>query len=197
MPEEAKRERAAVGLKNIHYAICEKDDKTGVKYGTPKKIAPALTANVEPTINSAVLNGDDGPVLVADALGEIKVEIGVSDIPFEIQAELLGSKINPDTGLLIDNANDQAPEVALGYQRTMSDGTSRFTWLLKGKFRKDKEEAKTKEGTPSFQTPTIEGTFLKRAYDDNWRFRVDSSNAKSADLVKNWFEAVPSENPNP
>lgn len=195
MPEE--KYRAAVGLKNIYFAVLSKDDSTGATYGTPKKISPALSANVSPTVNSATLNGDDGPILTANALGEIKVELGVSDVPFEIQAELLGSKINPDTGLLIDNADDQAPEVALGFERTMSDGSSRFTWLLKGKFMLFNEEAKTKEGTPSFQTPTIEGTFLKRAFDGNWRFRVDSSNEKSADLVASWFTAVPSAIPNP
>ncbi|MEC0242766.1 phage tail protein [Paenibacillus dokdonensis] len=194
MPEE--KQRAAVGLKNIHYALVLTDDPTGATYGTPKKLAPALSANVSPTVNSATLNADDGPILVADALGEIKVDLGVSDVPLSIQAELLGSTLK-ENGLLVDNANDQAPEVALGFERTMNDGSSRFTWLLKGKFQKFAEEAKTKEGTPSFQTPTITGTFLKRIFDDNWRFRADSGVAGSEALIASWFTAVPSEIPNP
>ncbi|MFU1798209.1 major tail protein [Paenibacillus azoreducens] len=192
-----QKERAAVGLKNMHYAILKKDDASGVEYGTPKKLAPAISANLEPSVNSATLNADDGPILTANALGEIKLELEVSDVPFDVQADILGQKIDPNTGMIIDNADDQAPELALGFERTMDDGSSRYTWLLRGKFMLNKEEAKTKEGTPSFQTPKIEGTFLKRAFDGNWRFRADSNNEKSADLIKNWFKAVPSEVPNP
>ncbi|EJW14218.1 phage tail protein [Paenibacillus alvei] len=115
----------------------------------------------------------------------------MADLPFTIQAELLGSKLN-DKGLLIDNADDQAPEVALGFRRSMSDGSFRYTWLLKGKFKLPTEEAKTKEGTPAFQTPTITGTFLKRQFDGNWRFRADSNDPVSAALVASWFKEVPS-----
>ncbi|EJW14155.1 phage major tail protein [Paenibacillus alvei DSM 29] len=83
---------AAVGLKNMHYAKLIKDDETGVEYSTPKRLAPAITANITPTVNSATLFADDGPLLTANALGEITVEIGITDLPFDIQADLLGLK---------------------------------------------------------------------------------------------------------
>ncbi|MYX18863.1 phage tail protein [Streptomyces sp. SID8380] len=186
----ARKITAPVGLQNIHYALLLKDDEAGVEYGTPKKLAPAITATVTPTMNSATLHGDDGPVLTANALDVITVEIGVVDLSFEDQAELLGATLAAN-GLLIDNANDQAPEVAIGWQRTMDDGSSRFTWLLKGKFQLPTEEATTKQGEPNFQTPTITGTFLKRQFDGEWRFRADGSNPDSAALVAAWFDAVP------
>lgn len=187
-----------VGLQDIYYAKLTKDDPTGVEYDTPKMLLPAITANVTPTVNSATLYGNDGPIVTANALGEITVEIGVADIPLETQADLLGSSINAD-GLLVDNADDQAPEVALGYRRSMSDGSFRYTWLLKGKFQLPAEEAQTKQGEPTFQTPTITGIFLKRLFDGNWRFRADSNNAASAALIAAWFDAVPSAEavPNP
>lgn len=180
-----------VGLQNICYAKLIKDDATGVEYATPKMLLPAITATITPTVNAATLHGNDGPIVTANALGEITVEIGVADIPLATQADLLGSTINAD-GLLIDNSDDQAPEVALGYRRSMSDGTFRYTWLLKGKFQLPTEEAQTKQGEPTFQTPTITGVFLKRLYDGNWRFRADSSDPASAALVAAWFDAVPS-----
>lgn len=189
----------AVGLKDIYYALLTKDDSTGATYGTPKKLAPAITANVSPTVNSATLNAEDGPLLTANALGEITVEIGVADIPFDVQAEILGQTINSD-GVLIDNADDQAPELALGFRRTLHDGTSRLTWLLKGTFQLPTEEGKTKEGTPEFQTPTITGTFLKRIYDGNWRYRVDTGReGANQTVIDSWFQAVyePSAIPNP
>lgn len=180
-----------VGLQDIYYAKLIKDDATGVEYDTPKMMLPAITANVSPTVNSATLYGNDGPIVTANALGEITVEIGVADIPLITQADLLGSTISTD-GLLIDNSDDQAPEVALGFRRSMSDGSFRYTWLLKGKFQLPTEEAQTKQGEPAFQTPTITGIFLKRLNDGNWRLRADSKNPASAAIIAAWFDAVPS-----
>lgn len=196
MPEQNQSISVPVGLQDIYYALCTKDDSAGVTYSTPKKISAAISAKVTPTVNSATLFGDDGPIVTANALGEIAVEIGVADIPFTIQAELLGSTLN-ENGLLIDNADDQAPEVALGFRRSMSNGTFRYVWLLKGKFSLPEEDAQTKQGTPTFQTPTITGTFLKRLKDGHWRFRADSGVAGSEALIASWFTAVPSEIPNP
>ncbi|WP_433943463.1 major tail protein [Paenibacillus sp. SN-8-1] len=196
MPETNNKVKAAVGLQDVYYAKLTKDDSTGVTYDTPKLMSPAITANVSPTINSATLFGNDGPILTSNALGEITVEIGVADIPFDVYADLLGATVKAD-GLLVDNADDEAPEVALGYKRTMSDGTFRYVWLLKGKFQLPSDEATTKQGEVNFQTPTITGKFLKRQYDGNWRYRADSSNTASASLISSWFTAVPSEVPTP
>ncbi|MCM3291822.1 phage tail protein [Paenibacillus sp. MER 180] len=179
-----------VGLKNIYYAKLIKDDESGVTYDTPKRLAPAITANITPSVNSATLFAENGPLITANALGEITVEIGVADIPFDIQAELLGMTVNSD-GVLVDNAEDQAPEVALGFERNTEAGTSRFTWLLKGRFKLPNEEAKTAAGTPEFQTPTISAVFLKRIFDGNWRFRVDSgSTGVKPEVIANWFKEV-------
>ncbi len=192
MPTQNEKVTVPVGLQDIHYALLTKDDRTGVIYGTPKLMLPAIQANITPTVNSATLFGNDGPVVTANALGEIEVEIGVADLPFAVQAELLGSTLTTD-GLLIDNADDQAPEVALGFKRSMSDGSFRYTWLLKGKFQLPSEEAQTKQGTPSFQTPTIKGIFLKRMFDGHWRFRTDGNDPNAADRIASWFTEVPSE----
>ncbi|GAB6931590.1 hypothetical protein JCM10914A_55730 [Paenibacillus sp. JCM 10914] len=179
-----------VGLQDIYYAKLIKDDKTGVEYDTPIPMLPAITANVTPTVNSATLNGNDGPIVTANALGPITVEIGVAALPLAMQADLLGSTIDAD-GLLHDGGDDQAPEVALGYRRSMSDGSFVYIWLLKGKFQLPAEEAQTKQDDINFQTPTITATFLKRLYDGRWRTRAESSNPDSAAKIATWFDAVP------
>lgn len=186
-----------VGLQDICYSKLIKDDSTGVEYGTPKMLAPAITAKVTPSVNSATLFGNDGPVVTANALGEIAVEIGVASLSLTTQADLLGSTIVD--GMLIDNADDVAPEVALGYKRTLHDGSIVYVWLLKGKFNLPVDEATTKQGTPTFQTPVIVGTFLKRLYDGNWRFRAHSADPDAAGRIATWFTSVPDETgiPNP
>lgn len=189
--------KVPVGLQDIYYAKLLKDDTTGVEYATPKLLALAISANVTPTVNSATLFANDGPVLTANALGEITVEIGVPDITPEDYAELLGATLNTD-GVLIDNADDQAPEVALGYKRTMSDGSFVYVWLLKGKFQLPTDEATTKQGETAFQTPTIQAKFLKRINDGNWRFRVSTSQTGvKQEVIDNWFTEVYSGIPTP
>jgi len=179
-----------IGLRNMYYARLIKDDRTGVEYETPKHLAPAITATITPAVNSATMHADNAPLITANALGEITVEINVSDLSFPIQADLLGLKMNAD-GVLIDNETDQAPEVALAFERTTVDGTSRYTWLLKGRFKLPSEEAKTVAGTPDFQTPKMSGVFVRRMFDGHWRFRVDSGAAGvKPEILTNWFHRV-------
>ncbi|MFT9848517.1 major tail protein [Aneurinibacillus sp. REN35] len=179
-----------VGLKDLHYALLTKDDATGVTYSAPKKIIGAITANVSPTTNTETLYADDGPSDVATALGEITVELNVKDLPLETQAELLGHTLGSD-GVLLKNADDQAPYVAIGFRSKKSNGKDRFVWLFKGKFQPNEEEYQTREDSPSFQTPTIEGTFVKREFDGNWQAIGDEdATGFTAATAQAWFTKV-------
>lgn len=181
-----------VGLQDIYYAkLLSGDTATEAPvYETPKVLLPAITANITPNVESNTLHGNDGPIITANALGDIEVEIGVANLTLEQQADLLGATIDDD-GLLWNNSDDQAPEVALAFRRSMSDGSFIYTWLLKGKFQLPTEEATTKQGEIEFQTPTITGRFLKRIYDNQWRVRADSNNTASAAKIATWFTKVP------
>ncbi|MGF6356764.1 phi13 family phage major tail protein [Paenibacillus sp. 4624] len=181
-----------VGLQDIYYAkLLSGDTATEAPvYETPKVLLPAITANITPNVESNTLHGNDGPIITANALGDIEVEIGVANLTLEQQADLLGATIDDD-GLLWNNSDDQAPEVALGFRRSMSDGSFIYTWLLKGKFQLPTEEATTKQGEIEFQTPTITGRFLKRIFDNQWRVRADSNNTASAAKIATWFTKVP------
>ncbi|CEH28861.1 phage tail protein [Aneurinibacillus migulanus] len=179
-----------VGLKNLHYALLTKDDATGATYGAPKKIIGAITANISPSTNTETLYSDDGPSDVASALGEITVELNVKDLPLDIQAELLGHTLGSD-GVLLKNANDQAPYVAIGFESLKSNGKKRFVWLYKGKFQPAEEEYQTKEDSPTFQTPTIEGTFVKREFDGNWQAVGDEDATGFTEATAAaWFTSV-------
>lgn len=186
----------SIGLKGLHYALLIKDDVTGVSYGVPKPLINAIEAKVTPSVTTGTLYADDGAAAVATNIGETAVELNVGDIPYEISAELLGQKMNTD-GVLKDNASDQAPYVALGYIRTTT-GKDRFTWLLKGKFSIPEENSKTKGDKVEFQTSTIKGTFVKRVFDGDWRYQIDSSTAiADPAVVTAWFEEVYAEIPKP
>lgn len=176
-----------VGLRDIHYALLKSDDSTGVVYEKPEKIAGAINASVSPTTNSETLYADDGPAETATALGEITVELNVKDLPLEVQAALLGHKL--ENGVLLKSASDNTPYVALGFKSLKSNGAYRYVWLYKGKFGLPEQEFQTKEDTPAFQTPTISGTFIKREFDDLWQAMGDEDETGFT-AGSTWFTEV-------
>lgn len=176
-----------VGLKNLHYALLTKDDETGVTYGTPTKIAGAINAKISPKSNTETLYADDGPAETATALGEIEVEIEVSDLPLAVQAALFGHKL--ENGVLTKNASDTAPYVAIGFQSKKSNGKYRFVWLYKGKFELPEQEYQTAEDKPSFQTPKAKGTFIKRVFDNDYQV-IGDEDETGFTAGATWFDKV-------
>ncbi|MBH8605989.1 major tail protein [Thermoactinomyces sp. CICC 10521] len=176
-----------VGLRDLHYAILNQDDANGVSYDTPVKISGFINAKITPTTNSETLYADDGPAEVATSLGEITVELQVKDLPLDVQAALLGHTVSD--GMLIKNADDQAPYVAIGFRSLKSNGKYRYVWLYKGKFTTPEAEFQTKEDKPTFQTPTISGSFLKREYDGAWQV-VGDEDMPGFNKADTWFDSV-------
>lgn len=176
-----------VGLRDLHYAILTQDDVNGVSYDTPVKVSGFINAQINPTTNSETLYADDGPAEVATSLGEITVELQVKDLPLEVQADLLGHQVS--NGMLVKSSSDQAPYVAIGFRSLKSNGKYRYVWLYKGKFTTPEHEYQTKEDQPTFQTPTISGSFLKREYDEAWQV-IGDEDMPGFDKGNTWFDSV-------
>ena len=126
-----------------------------------------------------------GPADTAATLGEISLELNVSDIPLETQAELLGHTV--DAGVLKKNGGDVPPWVAVGFRTLKSNGSYRYYWLNKGKFATPEEDLKTKGDSIEFTTPTISGSFVKRDSDDEWQRQADADDSASATAITKWF----------
>ena len=178
---------AQIGLRDLYVAILNEDTATSTSYETPERIVGAITANVNPNSSSATLFADDGPMDTASTLGEIELELGTYDLPLPTQAKLLGHTYDEETGMLKKGANDVAPWVAVGFRSLKSDGSYRYFWLTKGKFRPTEENIETKGDSINFQTPSITGSFAKRTSDDQWELVADSSNPNSTDLINTWY----------
>lgn len=184
---------AFVGLKKVHVALLT--DETTNTYGTPEQLSPAVTSNVTPNFESTSLYGDDRVIYVEEALGDIDVEIALTDLTDEHYALLMG--VTPTTdGIILDSVNDSAPYVALGFEMPKPGGGVALRWYYKGKFQKPSEEITTKGESVEFQTPTISAKFMARE-DGNWRARVDYKDAASIDAAVRtaWFTTVYVETP--
>lgn len=180
-----------VGLDNLYYAVQTADTSSGVSYLTPVKIANAINVKVDAKQNTEILYADNGPSEAMTALGEITVEIEAADISIADQATLLGHTIA--NGTIVRKATDVSPYVAIGFKSKKSNGSYRYSWILKGKFEETVIENATSEDKPKFQTPKLKGTFIMRTFDSSWSKMADEDNASYVTSVgTNWFTAVES-----
>lgn len=181
---------AKVGLKNIVIAKVLSETAEATTYDTVRKISKAMTANVTPNINTATLYGDDQAQETIEELADVTVEIGINDLSNEDYAYIMGKTVDVNGGVT-DSVNDEAPYLAMGYEVPLTGGRKRVTWLYKGKFGIPSETDQTKQGSPSFQTPTISATFIPRA-DGKWRYRVESNETNQA-IVDSFLDSVQEE----
>jgi phi13 family phage major tail protein len=177
-----------IGLKDVHYALLTTDDvETGVTYEEPAPIIGAITANINPNASMETLFADDGPMETAASLGQIELELNVADLPLSVQAALLGHEA-PTVGEIMRKAGDVPPWLALGFRSLKSNGKYRYVWLLKGKFMVPEQSHETKGDTITFQTPTINGSFVKRDFDDAYQLLGDEDETDFA--ATDWFKAT-------
>jgi phi13 family phage major tail protein len=186
---------ATIGLKDIYFAPIKEDTEAGTTYDTPFRVGKAITANVQPQFNTADLRADDGVAETAEARGVTTVALNTDDLVAIVQSKLLGKKINSD-GVLMDSEDDRPPYGALMFRSEKANGAYRYTVLYKGKFTPPETNYETKQETPTFQTPTINGRFLRRASDNQIGGQVDEDDpAIDPAIIDNWFKSVYEETP--
>lgn len=179
---------ATIGLKNLHFFPIVEDTEEKTTYGEGIKIGRAMQAGVEPQFNSSDLRADDGVVETANARGATNVTVQTDDISKKAQSVILGKKINAD-GVLIDSDDDKPPYGAIAFCSEKANGKYRYVVLYKGKFTPPQQNYETKQETPEFQTPTIEGRFLRRNSDNRHGAQVDEDDEDIGEsIIDNWFE---------
>lgn len=178
-----------IGLSDLHYALLTTDSVTGgATYGEPVRIVGAITANMNPNSSIETLFADDGPMETAASMGQIELETIAADFPLAVQAILLGHTVGTD-GVLKRKSADVPPWVAIGFKALKSNGKYRYTWLVKGKYSMPEMGHQTKGDSIEFQTPTMNGSFVKREADDVWIMQADEDDAAFTGAA-NWFTAA-------
>ena len=132
---------------------------------------------------------DDSVEDILNNFDSCDVEIELNQLTIESRALLQGSKVVD--GMLIENKDDIAPDIALGFRSKKSNGKYRYVWLLKGKFEHTEDEYETigEKATP--KTNSLKGSFYSRN-DGNWRIMEDEdSEGSKPERLKTWFDEVP------
>lgn len=184
---------AIKGLKNLHYAIIESENKTETQYGKVKELGPARAFNIQPSINRANLRADDGVLFSDSAKGPSTVTLNTAYLDAEVEADLLGKTVD-ELGGVADSNNDDAPYVAVGGQALSARGGYEWFWVYRIKFAPGEENKETLEETPEYQTPNLEGESVPRLHDGKERYKLWDENPdltpEDKAIFDTWFDEV-------
>ena len=186
---------ATIGLDKPYYAIITEDANGQETYGTPKVMAKAIQADLTVNNATASLYADDGVDESVDEFTSGTLSLGLNDLASTVAAELLGARVDTN-GVLVNSTNDIAPYVAVGFRARKANGNYRYFWLYRVKFGVPATNLATKGESITFQTPTIEGTVMRRNKPDTqgqhpWKTEVtEGDTGVSAATISGWFSAV-------
>lgn len=175
-----------LGLRDLYYALITITD--GVEtYGTPKKMAEAISADLSVTTAEGTLYADDA---VTDSVKEFvsgTLKLGIRDLTSAVLADILGQEVAKD-GVVWAGDTDEAPYVAIGFRAKKTGGEYRYIWLQKAQFKVPTEKFATKGEKITFNTPDIECTFYKTLGTGKWK--ADFTGLPTTDIAKAWFTTV-------
>ena len=190
------------GLRDVYVAKVTQNDTEGYTAGTPVKMARAIKAKISDKFTSEKLYSDDGVEGMLQAYEGTDVELEVNTLAAADRAAFFGQAYL--NGFLLKSAEDEAPEVALGYRVRRLNGKFDFVWMYCGRFAQGNEENyETEAASKTAQTNTVKGEFHQREKMDKvdgkdvhlYEVRVDESNLATEDTgaaaaIKAWFGKV-------
>lgn len=190
------------GLRDVYVAKVTQNDTEGYTAGTPVKMARAIKAKISDKFTSEKLYSDDGVEGMLQAYEGTDVELEVNTLAAADRAAFFGQAYL--NGFLLKSAEDEAPEVALGYRVRRLNGKFDFVWMYCGRFAQGNEENyETEAARKNAQTNTVKGEFYQRKKMDKvdgkdvhlYEVRVDESNLATEDTgaaaaIKAWFGKV-------
>jgi phi13 family phage major tail protein len=164
---------AIKGLRGFRFVELTNDEETGTTYATEiTKLIGARNIDMKPVLAEGELYGDDQVLESESALTAIDVTIDMTGLPLSTRAKLTGQKF--ENGVLKENKDAEAPNIAFGFIAPKSVGEFRYVWLLKGKMKPLEDSAKTREDKIEYQTPTANLRFIPRISDGYIRFIADT-----------------------
>lgn len=186
---------ATIGLDALHYAEITEDEEGNETYGTPVKLAKAMSAELSVALAEATLYADDGAAEVVKEFKNGTLSLGVDDIGPTAAAALTGVTIDKNN-VIISTSEDGGKPVAIGFRARKANGKYRYFWLYRVKFGIPSTNLATKGDSITFSTPTIEGTVLRRNKEDArgqhpWKAEVtEGDSGVTAATVSNWYKEV-------
>jgi len=186
---------ATIGMDMLYYAKITEASDGSETYGTPIRLARAISAELSVELAEAQLFADDGAVYVVKDFKTGSLSLGIDDIGVTAARDLTGATVD-DNGVLVSASENDGSPVAIGFRAQKPDGRYRYFWLYRVKFGIPSTNLQTKGDSITFQTPTIEGTVLRRSKPDAqghhpWKAEVtEGDTGVSATVISQWYSTV-------
>ena len=124
---------ATIGLDMLYYAPITEDENGDETYGTPAKLAKAMTADLSVELAEATLYADDGASEIVKEFKSGTLSLGIDDIGNSIASVLTGATIDSNN-VVISASEDGGNPVAIGFRAKKSNGKYRYFWLYRVTF---------------------------------------------------------------
>ena len=186
---------ATIGLDKLFYAKITEDKDGNETYASPVQLAKAISADLSVELAEATLYADDGAAEIVKEFKSGTLSLGVDDLGGTVASDLTGSTIDSN-GVVISAAEDGGDPVAIGFRAKKSNGKYRYFWLYRVKFGIPATALATKGDSITFNTPTIEGTIMRRNKVDTkgkhpWKAEVTEGDPTvTEETIVNWYNEV-------
>jgi len=186
---------AQIGLKNLYAAQITEDANGNETYGSPFRLAKAISADLSVNSSSATLYADDGADVDITEFVNAQITLNVNDISNAHAAQLTGATVDAN-GVLVSASENQPAAFAIGFQSKSARGGDLYVWLYRVKFAVPNQTLNTKADSIAFATPSIVGTVSRRnkvdANDNHpWKAQVKAGDpGVSAATISGWFGGV-------
>lgn len=172
--EKAKTPKAFVNVKDVGFAVIDKDEQGEIKYKEPIQTRGLQEVGVETGGDVATAYADGMLIETANSDGEGSVSLQMHSFAQEIREVIFNEKPDED-GVYMEKAGKQNPYVAMWFTHERQDGSYKLIGLSKVMFQDPEIEGSTKEDSTEFGSEEAEGIALHRQYDKARKITADSN----------------------
>lgn len=177
-------------IKRSVYAVITKDDNTGVICGSVEKFGDPMQVQLTPTYATGTLYGGGVKKEDITKITGITMKFDVNKIPIETRA-IIGGHAYED-GVLTESKDDQAPDIAVGYEVEETENHSEYVWLFKGKAKPVGSTVQQSTDNINFSTDSIDIGFVPREFDGKLKDYADTANAEfTTEKAATYLDTVP------
>lgn len=186
---------ATIGMDKLYYSKITEDANGIETYAVPVLLARAIKADLTVELAESTLYADDGAAYVIKDFKSGNLSLGVDDIGVTAAQDLTGAVVDSN-GVLISSSENEGTPVAIGFRALKPNNKYRYFWLYRVKFGVPSTNLQTKGDNITFQTPTIEGTVMRRNKPDGmdkhpWKAEVtEGDSGVSEATITEWYTQV-------
>ena len=184
--------RIRYGITSVYYAVITEGEEGNVTYATPVALPGAKSISLSAAGDKLEEYADNSKWYVENVNQGFSGDLVVEDTAAcdTFLETVLGLVKNPTDGTVLEKADAQTKEFALGFQFELKGGADgengKRTWLYRCVASRPDVSGDTKESSITVATNTINITAMPRLSDS----AVKISATAGAKAYENWFQSV-------